>query len=137
VFPTAWQRRRGLSPDRSRGEQDGGEDPGDFEIVLAVAEAGCAAGEIGPIGSDEERAGVGLDGFNRWTEGSGCELIEFREAGIEEELRLLVAVGGGIEVADDDAFADVGAGDLAELVGLLRVGDAEAGESAVEPEAGC
>ncbi len=47
-----------------------------------------------------------------------------------------VLAGAGVEIADDDALADVGAGDLAELVGLLRIGDAEACEAAVEPETG-
>ncbi|ODU55637.1 MAG: hypothetical protein ABT04_00490 [Granulicella sp. SCN 62-9] len=56
------------------------------------------------------------------------------EARIEQKLWLLPSRGGGVEVADDDALADVRSGDLAQLVGLLRIGDAEAREAAVEPQ---
>lgn len=43
---------------------------------------------------------------------------------------------GGVDVGDDDALADVGVGDFTEEGGLGGVGDVEAGDAAVEPEAG-
>ncbi len=93
-----------------------------------------------------------LGGLYGGADGGGVERRDGAEAGVEEELRdfrvggsvvsLLRRGGeGGIDVADEDALAEVGGGGFAKFgglgVGLGRgADDVEAGDAAVEPEAG-
>ena len=92
-----------------------------------------------------------LGGFDCGADGGGVEWGDGAEAGFEEKLGSL-RVGGFVvrccgedggwgRVTDEDALAEVGAGDFAEFgglgVGLGRgADDVEAGDASVEPEAG-
>ena len=82
-----------------------------------------------------------LDGFEGRTDGCGSELGLGSGAGVKEEMGVGCGVllgfwrVSGVKVGDDDALADVGVGDFTEEGGLGGVGDMEAGDAAVEPEA--
>lgn len=99
---------------------------------LAVLAAGCTGGRIGELGT-----GVGVG--TAWMAGAmpvGCELITVEIDEVRAEAaREVLADEPGVEVITGDAFsvlaarapfdllfADGGKRDLAELVGLLRIG---------------
>ena len=138
------------------GEEDGGEDFGDGDVVLTIGVSAHAAFEGGAVGG-EEREGVAgledvLEGVDGGPDGGGDEFVRSAGTGIEGELRglrvrcfpgSLSGVGGegGIDIADEDALAEIAAGGFAKLCGLgvggvAGTGDVEAGDATVEPEAG-
>jgi len=138
------------------GEEDGGQEFGDGEIVLAVGVAAHAAFEAGAVGGEEREVVAGLgdvfSGLDCGADGGRLERGDGAEACVEEKLGDLRVGGfvgsllrrggeGGIDVADEDALAKVGVGGFAKFgglgVGLGRgTDDVEAGDAAVEPEAG-
>jgi hypothetical protein len=138
------------------GEENSGDEFGDGEIIFAVAVASQASLKAGAVGGEEWATVTGfqdtLGGFDGGANGGRVKWFKVAEAWVEEELRSL-GIGGfvgsllrrgrqsGVDVADEDSLAEVGGGGFAEFGGLgMGFGggadDVEAGDAAVEPEAG-
>ena len=140
---------------RTGGEQDGGKKLGDGKIVLAVGVTAHAALEAGTIGC-EQRNSVACEcdvlcGLDCGADGGWVEWRDCTEARVEKKLRGL-RVGGfvgsllrrwtkcWVNVADEDALAEIRAGGFAKFCGLgvsfgSGADDVEARDAAVEPEA--
>jgi len=137
------------------GEEEGRDELGDGNVVLAVPVPAHAAFVSGAVGREERQAVAGLQdvlqGLDGWT--NDCRIEGGASAGtrVQDELREL-RIGGsvgslakvgckcGVGVCDDDALAEIAAGSFAECGGLgVRVvvgaGDVETSDAAVEPEA--
>jgi hypothetical protein len=118
---------------RAGGEENGGQEFRDGEIVLAVGVAAHAALEAGAVAGEERQVVAGLrdalGGLDGGANGGGVEGGDGAEACVEEKLRdlgvggLVVSVlrrvrsggEGGIDVADEGALAEVGVGGFAKF----------------------
>ena len=131
-------------------EEDGGEELGDGEVVLAVGVAAHTALETGAVAGEKRQVAANLrdafGGFDGGANGGGVKRGDGTEAYVEEKLRwrcvgCFVVVLLRVDVADKDSLAHVGGGGLAKFGGLgvclgCCAGNVESGDAAVEPEAG-
>ena len=139
-------------------EQDGSDNLGNGEVVLAVAVSTHAADVGGSIGYEQGHTTTGLNealgGVDRGADRGRAKFGHSAGARVEDELRRVeIAIegrllqqgrgSGWVEVTKDDTLPKVAGGGLAELCdlkgGLARIGGSnrvQTGDAAIKPEAG-